>query len=95
MSLILLFVSHRGISRICIGRLFDINLFATFRSRDDINFPLLRLNLYEPVTTSSLIVKLNLKCWLQKPSPDYIIEAKEVYIQLSFERYKGELVLRF
>ena len=28
-----------------------------------------------------------------KPTRDNIIEAKEVYIQLSFERYKGKLVL--
>ena len=29
-----------------------------------------------------------------KPTHDDIIEAKEVYIQLSFERYKGKSVLR-
>ena len=28
------------------------------------------------------------------PTHDGIIEAKEVYIQQSFERYKGTLVLR-
>ena len=29
-----------------------------------------------------------------KPTYDDIIEAKEVYSQLSFERYKGRLILR-
>ena len=29
-----------------------------------------------------------------KPTHDDIIEAKEVYIQLSFERYKVKLMLR-
>ena len=29
-----------------------------------------------------------------KPTPDDIIEAKEVYFQLSFLRYKGNQVLR-
>ena len=29
-----------------------------------------------------------------KPTHDDIIEAKEVYIHLSFERYEGKLVLR-
>ena len=28
-----------------------------------------------------------------KPTHDDIIEAKEVYVQLSFVRYKGKLVL--
>ena len=31
---------------------------------------------------------------LKKPTHDDIIEAKEVYIQQSFGRYKGKLVLR-
>ena len=35
-----------------------------------------------------------LKCSLKKPSHDDIVEAKEVYIQQSFGRYKGKLVLR-
>ena len=44
---------------------------------------------------SSLVVQLKLKCLLKKPTHDDI-KAKEFYmIQLSFERYKGKLVLRF
>ena len=46
------------------------------------------LNLYEAVKSSALVVQLKLKCVLMKPNHDDIIEAKEVYIQLSFERYK-------
>ena len=38
-------------------------------------------------------VTLKLKCLLKKPTQDDIIEAKEVYIQQSFGRYKGKLVL--
>ena len=45
--------------------------------------------------SSSLAVQLKLKCLLKKPTHDDIIEAKEFYIQLSFERYKGKLVLHF
>ena len=43
--------------------------------------------------SSSLVVQLKLKCLLKK-STDNIIEAKEIYIQQSFGRYKGKLVLR-
>ena len=46
------------------------------------------------VTSSSLIEQLKLKCWLKKSIYGDIIEAKEVYIQLSFEGYKRKLVLR-
>ena len=35
-----------------------------------------------------------LKCLLKKSTRDDIVEAKEVYIQQSFGRYKGKLVLR-
>ena len=48
----------------------------------------------EQITSSSLVVHLKLKCLLKEPARDDIIEAKEVYIQQSFERYKGKLVLR-
>ena len=44
--------------------------------------------------SSSLVAQLKLKCLLKKPTHDDIIEAKEVYIQQSFGRYKGKLVLR-
>ena len=44
--------------------------------------------------SSSLVVQLKLKCSLKKQTHDDIIEAKEVYIQQSFGRYKGKLVLR-
>ena len=43
---------------------------------------------------SSLVIQLKLKCFLEKPTHDDIIEAKEVYIRQSFGRYKGKLVLR-
>ena len=52
------------------------------------------LNLYEAVTSPGLVVQLILKCLLMKPTHNDIIEAKEVYSQLSFGRYKGKLVLR-
>ena len=45
--------------------------------------------------SSSLVVQLKVKCLLKKPTKVDIIEAKEFYIQLYFERYKGKLVLRF
>ena len=43
----------------------------------------------------SLVVHPKLKCWLKKPTHGYIIKAKEVYIQLSFKRYKGKLSVAF
>ena len=49
----------------------------------------------EQITSSSLVVHLKLKCLLKKPTQDDIIEAKELNIQLFFERYKGKFVLRF
>ena len=52
------------------------------------------LNLYEAVKSPGLVVQLKLKCLLMKPTHDDIIEAKEIYIQLSFGSYKGKLVLR-
>ena len=42
----------------------------------------------------SLVVQLKLKCLLKKPTHDNIIEAKEIYTQQYFGRYKGKLVLR-
>ena len=49
----------------------------------------------EQITSSMLVVQFKLKCLLKKPTYDDIIEAKEFYIQLSFERYEGKLVLLF
>ena len=74
-------------------------LSACTLSFDGFKSPLLKkcfsdLNLYEAVTSSGLVVQLKLKCLLMKPTYDDIIEAKEVYSQLSFERYKGRLILR-
>ena len=43
--------------------------------------------------SSGLVVQFKLKCLLMKPTHDDIIEAKDVYIQLSFKRYDGKLVL--
>ena len=51
------------------------------------------LNLYEAVKSSGLAVKLKHKCLLMKPTHGDIIEAKGVYSQLSFGRYKEKLVL--
>ena len=48
----------------------------------------------EQITSSSLVVNLKLKCLPKKPTHIDIIEGKEVYIQQSFRRYKGKLVLR-
>ena len=48
----------------------------------------------EAVKSSDLVVQLKLKFLLMKPTHDDIIEAKEVYIQLSFVRYKLKLMLR-
>ena len=44
--------------------------------------------------SSRLAVQLKLKSLMKKPTYDDIVEAKEVYIQQSFGRYKGGLVLR-
>ena len=52
------------------------------------------LNSYEAVTSSQAI-QLKLNGWLRQPTHDDTIEGKIVYIQLFFERYKGEIVLRF
>ena len=52
------------------------------------------LNLYKAVESTGLVVQLKLKCLQMKLTHDDIIEAKEVYIQLSFGSYKGKLVLR-
>ena len=35
-------------------------------------------------------ILLKLKCLLKQPTHDDVIEAKEVYIQQSFWRYKGK-----
>ena len=43
---------------------------------------------------SSLVVHLKLKCLRKESLHDDIIEAKEVYIQQSFGRDMGKLVLR-
>ena len=47
----------------------------------------------EQITSSCIVVQLKLKCLLKKPTPDDIIEPKEFYMHLSFERYKLKLVL--
>ena len=43
--------------------------------------------------SSDLVVQFKLKFLLMMPTQDDIIEAKEVYIQLSFEKYKVKLLL--
>ena len=83
--------SHQGIFLILFGRsaiqsvcLFEVHRFVPFHLMA--LKALLRkcfsdLNLYEAVSSSDLVVQLKLK-----PTHYGIIEAKEVYIQLSFER---------
>ena len=51
------------------------------------------LNLYEAVTSAGFVLQLKLKYLLMKPYHNDTIKAKEVYIQWSFERYKGKLLL--
>ena len=97
------FVSHRGITLILFDRsaiqhmcISDVYLFVPF---DGLKSPLLKkcfsdLNLYDTVKSPGLVVQLKLKCLLMKSTHDDDIEAKEVYIQLSFGRYKGKLMLR-
>ena len=48
----------------------------------------------EKITSSGSVEQLKLKCLLKKPNHDDIIKAKEIYIQQSFGRYKGKIVLR-
>ena len=52
------------------------------------------LNSYRANNVVEISCAIKLKCLLKKPTPDDIIEAKEVDIQQSFGRYKGKLVLR-
>ena len=54
-----------------------------------------RLKFYKAISSLSWVLQLKLKRWLKEPLHDDIIEAKEVNIYLSFERYKRKLVLRF
>ena len=96
------FVSNRGVILTLIGRsVIQRNwcLSVCILSFDDLKYPLLKKRfsdyvLTEQITSSSSVVQLKLKC-LQKPTHDDIIEAKEFYIQLSFERYKAKLALFF
>ena len=39
--------------------------------------------------SSNLVVRLKIKCLLKKQTHNDIVEAKEVYIQEYFGRYKG------
>ena len=52
------------------------------------------MNLYEAVKSSGLVVQLKLNCLLMKSTHYDLIGARKVYIQLSFARYEGKLVLR-
>ena len=91
--------SHRGITLILFGRsaIQSVCLVCTL-SFNGLKSPLLKkwfsdLNLYEAGTSSDLGVQLKQKFLLMKPTHDDMIEAKAVYIQLSFERYKMKLML--
>ena len=46
------------------------------------------------VVQFSCTFKTNLKVFSEKPTHDDIMDAKEVYFQQSFGKYKGKLVLR-
>ena len=99
------FISYREITLTLIGRsaiqlicVYDVYLGVPFHSIAK-KSPLVKecLNGYihtKQITSSSLVLHLKLKCLLKKPTHDDIIEAKKVYIQQSFGRYKGKLVLR-
>ena len=52
------------------------------------------LNSYEANSVVQFSCTFKTKVLLKKPTHDYIIEAKEVYIHESFGRYQGKLVLR-
>ena len=83
-------ISHLEITLIMFGRsaiqpvcLFDVYLPVRFHL---IAFKTCFSDLkYEAVKSSGLVVKLKLKCLLMKPTQDDIIEAKDVYSQVSFE----------
>ena len=51
------------------------------------------LNSYEANNVVQFSCTFKTKVLLKKPTHDYIIEAKEVYVQQSFGRYEGKLVL--
>ena len=74
--------------------LFDVYLFVCLKSHL-IKKCFIALNLYEAVNSPGLVVQLILKRLLMKQTHDDNIKAKEGYIQLSFGRYKGKLVLRY
>ena len=87
--------SHRGITLILFGRSASVCTL----SFNGLKSPLLKkcfsdLNLYKAVMSCELGEQLKLKFLLMKPTHNDIIKAKEVYIQLSFERYKAKLMLR-
>ena len=84
-----------GIQPAC---LYDAYLFVP-HSFNGLNSPLLKkcfsnLNANEAVKSSGLVVQLKLKCLLMETTHDDLVEAKEVYIQLSLKIYECMLVLR-
>ena len=84
------FVSHRGITFIIdTACLLIRRLSVCTLSFDDLKAQLLKECfsdfLFTKLTLSRIVVQLKLKCWLKKPLHVGVIEAKEVYIQLSFE----------
>ena len=52
------------------------------------------LNSYGANNVVQFSCTFKLKCFLKDPSHDDIIDGKEVYIQQTFGKYKGKLVLR-
>ena len=53
------------------------------------------LNSYGANNVVQFVVHLKLMCLRDKPTYDDIIKAKEVYIQLSFGRYMGNLSVAY
>ena len=53
------------------------------------------LNSYGAKNVVQFSCTFKLKCLQKKPTQNNILKAKEFYIQLFSERYKGKLVLRF
>ena len=53
------------------------------------------LNSYGANNVVQFSCAIQTKVFAEKATHDDIIEAKEFYIQLYFERYEGKLVLRF
>ena len=82
------FVSHQENAFILIGRFVIWHVCFFFKLI--CIYPFIR-RLKISITSSSLAKRLEFKSWLKKPPHDDIIEAEEIYIQLSFEIFNWKL----